>query len=89
MFAMCLFLLLDALFRLQHPHPNRIPGASRVLTCFNSQIQLWVVFFLPAVLCAPGLRFSCQVHPFLGVNEQALAQELHTTLVLDLSGNLG
>lgn len=72
-----------------NPGSNQFPGGSRALTWFNSHPQLWVVVFLSTAQRASELRFSRQVHPFLWVNEQPFAQQLHRTLVLDLGGNLG
>lgn len=88
MFAVCLLLLLDALLRIR-PLPSRSPRGGRALTGFNSHRQLRVFPSLRAAPRAPGLRFSRQVHPFLGVKEQAFAQQLHAALLLGLRGNLG
>lgn len=88
MFVVCLLLLLDALLRL-HPLPSHTPRGAGALTWFNSRRQLRVFPCLRAAQGAPGLRFSRQVHPFPGVNERALAQELQAALLRGLRGNLG
>lgn len=88
MFVVCLLLLLDALLRI-HPLPSHTPRGAGALTWFNSRRQLRVFPCLRAAQGAPGLRFSRQVRPFPGVNERALAQELHAALLRGLRGNLG
>lgn len=86
MSAVCLLFLWGALLRI-HPLPSHIPRGGRALTRFNSRRRLRVFPSLRAAQRAAGRRR--QVHPFLGVNEQALAQERPTALLPGLGGNLG